>query len=174
MGRVTTVVVCLMLGCRTTADLPKPVNEEPLPDLRIKKVEYRQLHRQQLIRRSPRDPVLAKLEYEFVLQIENIGQRNLQEPFYISVSRSLNDYQQYLYSHHIRINDEHRLLETGQVTRFVLRVDLDFPPPGTRLSHYPIRFYINTEGPENSTGYPTLRILERNYANNTFELQIRF
>lgn len=30
----------------------------------------------------------------------------------------------------------------------------------SRLSHYPVRFYLNTEGPNNSTGYPTVFIAE--------------
>ena len=41
------------------------------------------------------------------------------------------------------------------------------------LSRYPVRFYLNTEGPNNSTGYPTVFIAERSYRNNVLELQVK-
>jgi hypothetical protein len=170
-------VVCLfgiLLGCSRAPVLPDNTDSSiPLPDLRIQKIEYRQLHRQPLIRRSVRDPTLAKLEYEFTLLIENIGEKRMDEPFYVSVSGSLNDYQDYLYSRHIRLNDEQQSFEPGKIIPFVVPLVLDFPPLYTRMSHYPVRFYLNTEGPNNSTGYPTVFIAERSYRNNVLELQVK-
>lgn len=44
-----------------------------LPDLRIKKIEYRLQHRQQIARRSIYEPNVAALGYEFTIFIENVG-----------------------------------------------------------------------------------------------------
>ena len=168
------MVLVLILGCGTPSILRENTDAlTPLPDLRIKKIEYRQEHRQQLLRRSNRDPTIAKLEYRFTLLIENTGDTTFAEPFYLSVSGSLGDFQDRYYSRHLRLNDEQQLIGPGQTIPFVVSISLDFPPPSTRMSHYPVRFYLNTEGSNNSTGYPTLYVAERSYKNNFYELQIR-
>lgn len=120
-----------------------------------------------------RDPNLAKLEYEFTIQIENVGEKPINEPFYVSISGSMNDFQEHLYSRHILLNNEGQLLEPGKAIPFVVPLVLDFPPLYTRLAQYPVRFYINTEGPNDSTGYPTRFIEERSYRNNILELQVK-
>lgn len=168
------IMCVLSLCCTGSSPLPDFSDvKDPLPDLRIKKVEYRAGHKQRLQRFSTRDPGTARLEYEFTLQIENIGNKEFNEPFYLSVSGSPTDFQENLYSRHLRLNDEHQTIAPGQVIRFVVPIVLDFPAVYQRLSHYPVRFYINTEGPQNSTGFPTLFVAERSYKNNFYELQIR-
>ncbi|HEY4612849.1 MAG TPA: hypothetical protein VII11_07700 [Bacteroidota bacterium] len=172
--RLFIAAVLLALGCAGTAQLPDYSNSaNPLPDLHIKKIEYKIGNKQRLQRFTTRDPSTARLEYEFTLLVENIGNKAFQEPFYLSVSGSPTDYEDYLYSRHIRLNDENLIVEPGQVVRFVVPLVLDFPHIRARLSHYPVRFYLNTEGSQNSTGFPTLFIAERSYENNFYELQIR-
>lgn len=144
-----------------------------LPDLRIKKIEYRLQHRQQIARRSIYEPNVAALGYEFTIFIENVGNKELSEPFYLSVSGSLTDYHDLQFSRHIRLNDEHKTIQPGAVHPFIVPINLDFPPPFSKISQYPVRFYINTEGPANSTGFPTLFVAERSYKNNTYELEVK-
>ncbi|MBM4168706.1 MAG: hypothetical protein FJ215_06065 [Ignavibacteria bacterium] len=171
------VIVCsLLLACGTSVPPPTPYVPQPgelVPDFVIKKIEHRCLHRQQVLRRTLRDPVVAKLEYEFTIIIENIGDVPFDGPFYLSASGSLTDYQERLYSRHIRLNDERQVLEPGRVINFIAPISFDSPGYRDRVSHYPVRFYINTEGSSNSTGFPTLFVPERNYRNNFYELQIR-
>jgi hypothetical protein len=169
------VATVLILGCSTKFMLPDySRHPDPLPDLRIKRIEYHPTQKQQVFRSPSGTAItLAKLSYEFTLIIENVGNKTLDQPFYVSISGSLTDYQEHLYSRHLRLNDEGQHLEPGHEVPFIVVVDLDFPPSRQTMSHYPIRFYINTEGPANSTGFPTLFIPERSYQNNTYELQVR-
>lgn len=168
------VALTLMASCAKPSLPPENTDSSTLlPDLRIKKIEYRQQNRQVIRRLSVYEPNLTALNYEFTVHIENIGNKRFEEPFYLSISGSLTDYQDYLFSRHVRLNDERRAIEPGNALPFIARITLDFPPPFTKMSHYPVRFYINTEGSTNSTGFPTVYIAERSYKNNFYELQIR-
>lgn len=163
-----------LLGCSTVPRLDEVTDPKvELPDLRIKKIEYRQQHRQQISRRSVYEPNVAALVYEFTVLIENVGNKEFNEPFYVSVSGSLTDYHDLQFSRHIRLNDERLTIQPGAARPFTMPVVLDFPPAFSKINQYPVRVYINTEGPANSTGFPTLFVAERSYKNNTYELQLR-
>ncbi|MGH2568403.1 MAG: hypothetical protein ACRDGA_08695 [Bacteroidota bacterium] len=172
------VVGAVVLSCGGAASLPEDNTDRSvlLPDLRIKRIEYRKQNKQLLNpMRSMTNisPAVVGMDYEFRLHFENVGERAFEEPFYLSVSGSLNEYQDYQYSRHLLLNNERQSIEPGQVVYFAVPLRLDFPPRLERISHYPVRFYINTEGINNSTGFPTLYREERSYRNNFYELQIR-
>jgi hypothetical protein len=168
------IVTVGLLACGT-ATTPKVVADPDakLPDLRIKKIEYRQQHRQQITRRSVYEPNVALLAYELTILIENVGNKAVNEPFYVSYSGSLTEYQDHLFSRHFRLNNERHTIQPGTALPFIVPIVLDFPPPFSKIQHYPLRVYINTEGSANSTGFPTVYIAERSYDNNKYELQLK-
>ncbi len=168
------IVTAGLLACGTATTPRGAVDPDAkLPDLRIKKIEYRQQHRQQISRRSTYEPNVAFLNYELTILIENVGNAAVSEPFYVSYSASLTEYQDHLFSRHLRLNDERHTIEPGAVQPFIVSIVLDFPPPFSKIQQYPLRLYINTEGSANSTGFPTVYIAERSYENNKYELQLK-
>lgn len=115
----------------------------------------------------------STIDYEFKILVENLGDAPMGEPFYFSVTGNTSDYQDRFYTYHIRVNDVGNVIQPGENLPFTIKIPIEPPPPNIRNYRYPIRFYLNTEGTNNTAGYPTNFIAERNYRNNIYELSMR-
>jgi hypothetical protein len=172
MRNTITLLICLLNvgGCSTYrgSEMEHGITG-PLPDLRIKKIEYQAMNRQQLVKRLRGET----LNYEFKVFVENLGDAPMSDVFYFSISGTTADFQDHLYTHHVRVNDVGNIINPGENVAFIIQINIEPPPPNIRNYRYPIRFYLNTEGTNNTVGYPTNFIAEKTYRNNYYELSMR-
>ncbi|MEP0822672.1 MAG: hypothetical protein HRF44_07465 [Ignavibacterium sp.] len=144
--------------------------DDPLqPDLYIKRVTYRALGSAQGTRTRATS---LQIRYEFRIQVGNIGNAAFGEPFTISLTTQLNDYETHQYGKHVLVNEAPVLIQPGQDQTFVLTVDIEYPRPPIP-AFLPMRIYLNTEGLQTTTALTLRKIPEHDYRNNVYELSLR-
>lgn len=164
------LISCIFAGCFSSQSLPDLSDlSSPLPDLRIRKIEYRIMNQQMLAQRL----IGSTIDYAFTIYVENIGDAQMAESFYFSVTGNTSDFQDHYYSHHVRVNELGIAIDPGKTHPFIIKVSIEPPPPNIRNYRYPIRFYLNTEGADNSAWFPTHYIAEKSRKNNYYELSMR-
>lgn len=163
------LLIFLLLGCSSKPIRTFDENEPAKPDLIIKKISYRPLGSAQRTRTRANT---LQVQYEFQIRIENVGNAVFGEPFYISLTTQLEDYQTNQYSKHVLVNEGRTLIQPGLQQTFIVGADIDYPQPPLP-AFLPMRFYLNTEGLGTTTAFVIRNIAEHDYKNNVYELSLR-
>lgn len=163
----------LIFGCRVSAPITKaPDPSSPLlPDLIIKKVSYRLPPSTPNV--VPQRGGVFQPTYEFQIQVENIGAAPFSEPFMISYSTNLIDFQNRIYSKQIQLNDTRMTIAPGKSLTFTLVSEVEIPRLSVGLTTLPMRFFLNYDWKSFSSRPETVAARESNYDNNEYELSMR-
>lgn len=130
------------LACRSSAPVVKlPEGSPSLPDLIIKKVSYGLPPSAPAV--IPQRGGVFQPTYEFQLQIQNIGNAPFSEPFLISFSTSLIDFQSVIYSKQERFNDTRMIIAPGKSMTFSMVSEVEIPRVTLGISTLPMRFFLN-------------------------------
>lgn len=165
-------IVLLLSSCGPSREAEKNHEESkaPLPDLTIRKVAYQWLGSSLRLGNTSRTSILMNVEFR--VEVANVGGAAFESPFYLSISTSYSDYQNFVYSRHELLNEARTVILPGQHFPFIFRTDVDIPLQPV-LMNFPIRFYINTESMSQFPGFSAPRIQEIDYRNNVFEMSLR-
>lgn len=160
-------------SCSTTEPPAKPSlsAEIHLPDLVIKRVSYR--FPPSAPRITPLIGGIIEPTYEFLIQVENIGNAPFAEPFMISYTTNILDFQNLIFSRQERFNEERTIIAPGKSRTFSLITPVQIHRSTMRLTTLPIRFLINYDWRSYSSRPQTGPPRELNYDNNSFELSMR-
>lgn len=160
------------LACRSSETTVKPPDDSPpLPDLIIKKVTYRLPPTAPT--RIPERGGVFQPTYEIQLQIDNIGNAPFSEPFMISYSTNLIDFQSVIYSKQERFNDTRMIIAPGKSMTFSMVSEVEIPLSTVSLSTLPMRFLLNYDWKSYMSRPETVSLRESNYDNNSYELSMR-
>jgi hypothetical protein len=162
-------LIILFLGCSSKPLRTFNENDPAKPDLAIKRISYRPLGSAQRTRTRAQT---LQVQYEFQIRVENVGNAVFGEPFYISMTTQLEDYQTNQYSKHVLVNEGRALIQPGLQQTFIVGADIDYPPPPLP-AFLPMRFYLNTEGLGTTTAFVIRNIAEHDYKNNVYEISLR-
>ncbi|GJQ21343.1 MAG: hypothetical protein HBSIN02_16980 [Bacteroidia bacterium] len=164
------VIVTMILSACSGRPLRTFSPDDPLqPDLYVKRVTYRALGPTQGTRTRATS---LQIRYEFRIQVGNIGNAGFAEPFTISLTTQLNDYETHQYGKHVLVNEALAPIQPGQDQTFVLTADIEYPRPPFP-AFLPMRIYLNTEGLQTTTALTIRKIPEHDYRNNVYELSLR-
>ena len=158
-----------LLGCSSKPIHTFNENEPAKPDLTIKKISYRPLGSAQRTRTRAQT---MQVQYEFQIRVENVGNAVFGEPFYISLTTQIEDYQTNQYSKHVLVNEGRTLIQPGLQQTFIVGADIDYPQPPLP-AFLPMRFYLNTEGLGTTTAFVIRNVAEHDYQNNIYEISLR-
>ncbi len=163
------LLLILLLGCSSKPIRTFSEDEPAKPDLIIKKISYRPLGPAQRTRTSAQT---LQVPYEFLVYVENAGNAVFGEPFYISLTTMLDDYDTHQYSKHVLVNEGRALIQPGLQQTFIVGADIDYPQPPLP-AFLPMRFYLNTEGLGTTSAFLIRNVAEHDYKNNIYEISLR-
>jgi len=167
--RLFLFLLLILLGCSSKPIRTFSDDDPAKPDLFIRKISYRPVGPAQGTRTRAQT---MQIQYEFLVSVENIGNAVFGEPFYISLTTLLEDYETHQYSKHVLVNEGRALIQPGLQQVFKVVADIDYPQPPLP-AFLPMRFYINTEGLGTTSAVPIRNIAEHNYRNNVYEISLR-
>ena len=168
---ITLVACSLVLGCRSSMPSTSQADMRLLPDLIIKKVVYKQptSSPKVVLRRGG----IYQPTYEFQFLIVNVGNAPFSEPFLISFTNNLIDFQSSIYSKQERFNETRSVIAPGKSLTFSMVSEVDIPIMTARVSTLPIRFLLNHDWKSQISRPETVGERELNYDNNTYELSMQ-
>lgn len=163
----------LIFGCRASTPTTKAADPSAplLPDLIIKRVTYRLPPSAPNV--VPQRGGVFHPTYEFQIQVENIGAVPFSEPFMISYSTNLIDFQNRIYTKQAQFNDTRMTIAPGKSLTFTLVSEVEIPRLSVGLTTLPMRFFLNYDWKSFSTRPETVGARESNYDNNLYELSMR-
>jgi hypothetical protein len=167
------ILAWLNVSCRS-ADVPAKRAEDSstlLPDLIIKKVTYRLPPSVPNV--VPQRGGVFQPTYEFLIQVENIGTAPFAEPFLISYSTNLIDFQNHMYSKQVQFNETRMVIAPGKSLTFSLISEVEIPRISVGLTTLPMRFLLNYDWKSYTSRPQTVGVRESNYDNNSYELSLR-
>ena len=162
------IVAILIIGggfyiYKNSNKINPPSGEKNLPDLVVDSISYKAAPSSQ---DSLGMPVIGPGKaLEFTLKIKNIGDGPVADSFYISNTRSNFDVTAGYYSHTQVVNYNKQKINPGKTIEVKILDSID-------ENTGKVRFLIATDGKTGQKDVPLPIVAEKNYQNNTLELQI--